>query len=55
MADPPKTPPHSDTEGVDRDGRPGLASRKPTPDPGRALKHAQDESKGRPLPSNSKP
>jgi len=51
MAKPPSAPPSSDLEGVDRDARPGLVSRNPHPDPGKALKDAQDQSAGRPKQS----
>lgn len=48
MAKPPKTPPSSDLEGVDRDLRPGVPSKAPSPDPGQMLKDAKDQSIGRP-------
>ncbi len=48
MAKPPETPPHSDIEGVNRDARTGTPSRSPRPDPGAALKHAEDEGRARP-------
>ncbi len=51
MPKPPKTPPHSDTEGVNRDARVGKPSKSPHPDPGSALDHAEEEGKGRPEPS----
>ena len=51
MAKPPETPPHSDIDGVNRDARVGTPSRTPAPDPGAALRHAEDESTGRPEPS----
>ncbi|WP_157218441.1 hypothetical protein [Flavisphingomonas formosensis] len=51
MAKPPASPPSSDIDGVDRDGRPGLVSRDTRPDPGRALKTAQELSAGRPKQS----
>ena len=48
MSKPPKTPPHSDIDGVNRDARVGTPSRDPQPDPGKALDHAEKESRGRP-------
>lgn len=48
MAKPPETPPHSDIEGVNRDARIGTPSKSPSPDPGSALDHAEDQSEGRP-------
>ncbi|MDO6412759.1 hypothetical protein Q4F19_00025 [Sphingomonas sp. BIUV-7] len=48
MAKPPETPPHSDIEGVNRDARVGTPTRDKQPDPGAAMNHADDESKGRP-------
>ncbi|KKC24632.1 hypothetical protein WP12_18175 [Sphingomonas sp. SRS2] len=48
MAKPPPATPNSDIDGVDRDWRPGLVSRDTSPDPGKMLKDAQDQSKGRP-------
>ncbi|WP_293974738.1 hypothetical protein [Sphingomonas sp.] len=48
MANPPKTPPHSDIEGVNRDARAGKPSQSPHPDPGAAIDHADKESRGRP-------
>ena len=48
MAKPPKTPPSSDLQGVDRDLRPGVPSKDPSPDPGQMLKDAKDQSVGRP-------
>jgi hypothetical protein len=48
MPKPPKTPPHSDIEGVNRDARAGTPSKSPHPDPGAAIEHARDQSKGRP-------
>jgi hypothetical protein len=51
MAKPPETPPHSDIEGVNRDARVGTPPKSPHPDPGAALDHARDQSKGRPKQS----
>ncbi len=51
MAKPPKTPPHSDIDGVNRDARVGTPSKSPHPDPGRALEEADAGSKGRPKES----
>jgi len=48
MAHPPKTPPHSDIEGVNRDARVGTPHRDPHPEPGSALNHADNESKAHP-------
>jgi len=48
MPKPQPTPPHSDTEGVNRDARVGTPSKSPRPNPGAALDHAKDEGKGRP-------
>jgi hypothetical protein len=48
MAKPPPTPPSSDIDGVDRDMRPGLVSRDPTPNPGELLDNARKQSAGRP-------
>ena len=48
MAKPPETPQHSDIDGVNRDARVGTPSRSQSPDPGAALRDAEDESKGRP-------
>ena len=48
MPKPPKTTPHSDIEGVNRDARIGTPSKSPHPDPGTAVEHAQGESKWRP-------
>jgi hypothetical protein len=48
MAKPPETPPNSDIEGVNRDARAGTPSASPHPDPGKAMDHAEEESKGRP-------
>lgn len=48
MPNPPKTPPHSDTDGVNRDARIGTPSKSPNPDPGAVLDQAQNEAKGRP-------
>jgi hypothetical protein len=48
MAQPPKTPPHSDIEGVNRDARIGKPSRSTHPDPGAAIDHADKQSKARP-------
>jgi hypothetical protein len=48
MAKPPETPPHSDIDGVNQDARVGKPSTSPHPDPGAALHHAEEESKGRP-------
>ena len=48
MAKPPQTTPHSDIDGVNRDARVGTPSRSPQPDPGAALRDAEDQSKGRP-------
>ncbi len=47
MAKPPETPPHSDTDGVNMDARPGRAD-KTHPDPGGALERADAESSGHP-------
>ena len=51
MAKPPETPPHSDIEGVNRDGRVGTPSSSSHADPGSALDHADKQSKGRPKQS----
>ena len=48
MANPPKAPPSSDIEGVNRDARIGTPSKAPHPDPGAAIDHAEKESTGRP-------
>ena len=48
MAQPPKTPPHSDIEGVNRDARIGTPRKDDHPSPGSELQHAGDENKGRP-------
>ena len=48
MPKPPETPPHSDTDGVNRDARVDTPSKSPRPDPGKALNHAEEEGKGRP-------
>ena len=48
MAEPPKTPPHSDIEGVNRDARIGAPSKDPKPDPGAMLGRKHHENKGRP-------
>ena len=48
MPKPPETPPHSDIDGVNRDARVGTPSRTPQPEPGSALRHAEQEGKGRP-------
>lgn len=48
MAKPPETPPNSDIDGVNMDARAGEPSKNPKPDPGAALKHAEDESKAKP-------
>jgi hypothetical protein len=48
MAKPPPTPPSSDIDGVHRDMRPGLVSRDPSPDPGKMLDDARQQSAGRP-------
>ena len=49
MPKPPEAGPSSDIEGVDRDARAGAPSKSTKPDPGSALKHAERESKGRPV------
>jgi hypothetical protein len=51
MPKPPETPPHSDTDGVNRDARVGTPSKSQDPEPGSALDHAKDESKARPKQS----
>jgi len=48
MPKPPETPPHSDTEGVNRDARVGKPSPSQHPEPGSALRNAEQEGKGRP-------
>ena len=48
MPKPPETPPSSDIEGVNRDARAGTPAKSGTPDPGKALDRAKDESAGRP-------
>lgn len=48
MSKPPKATPHSDIEGVNRDARIGTPSKSPQPDPGKALVHAEEQSKSRP-------
>lgn len=48
MSKPPPGTPNSDIDGVDRDWRPGLTSRKTSPDPGAALERARRLSAGRP-------
>jgi hypothetical protein len=58
MAEPPKTPPSSDIDGVNMDARIGRPSKRTKPDPGKQLKQAADESIGRPdydKPSGSGP
>jgi len=52
MPKPPETQPHSDIEGVNRDARIGTPSKSPHPDPGAAIDHAKEESKGRPKPTS---
>jgi hypothetical protein len=54
MAKPPEAPPSSDITGVNRDARVGTPSKSPRPDPGAALDHAEDQSKGRPKPSDER-
>ncbi len=51
MPKPPETPPHSDTEGDNRDARASRPSASPHPDPGAALGNAKEQSKGRPKDS----
>ena len=53
MAKPPETPPHSDIDGVNRDGRISKPSRDQHPDPGASLKNADEQSAGRPNQSDS--
>ena len=48
MAEPPKTPPHSDIEGVNRDARAGRKPDAPHPDPGGVLHGAKKHSTARP-------
>ncbi len=48
MAKPPQTPPSSDIDGVNEDRQPINAPANSKPDPGKALKHADDNSKARP-------
>lgn len=48
MATPPKTPPSSDIEGVNRDARAGTPAKSGKPDPGEALDRAQKESAAKP-------
>lgn len=48
MAKPPPETPHSDIDGVDRDGRLGLPSHKTSGDPGKQLDRARRLSVGRP-------
>lgn len=48
MAEPPKSPPSSDIEGVNRDARIGTPRKDPQPDPGAELDRAGEESAARP-------
>jgi hypothetical protein len=48
MAKPPETPPHSDIEGVNQDGRVGTPNKSPHPNPGGAIDQAQEQSRARP-------
>lgn len=48
MAEPPKSPPSSDIEGVNRDARAGQVMDKTHPDPGGAIQNAKAESKAKP-------
>jgi hypothetical protein len=48
MAQPPKTPPSSDIDGVNQDARIGTPAKDSKPDPGAALDHAGKESAARP-------
>jgi len=48
MPKPPKSPPSSDIEGVDRDWRIGLPSPDPEPNPGEQLEEARRHSIGLP-------
>lgn len=50
MAEPTKTPPHSDIEGVNRDARAGTPDKSHT-NPGGAINHAKNESTARPKES----
>jgi hypothetical protein len=51
MSKPPETPPHSDIDGVNQDARTGTPDTHSRPDPGAAIDHAEQESKGRPKPT----
>lgn len=53
MANPPKTPPHSDIDGVNRDARIAKPQRDQKPEPGSALNHADNESKANPPESGN--
>ena len=48
MAKPPPSGPSSDIEGVNRDARAGSASKSAHPDPGPALRDADQNSKAQP-------
>lgn len=48
MAEPPKSPPSSDIDGVNRDARAGSPSKESRPDPGAALHQADEGSVGHP-------
>lgn len=48
MAKPPPETPHSDIEGADQTGRPGLPPRSAQGDPGKQLDRARRLSVGRP-------
>jgi hypothetical protein len=48
MAKPPETPPSSDIDGVNQDGRVGTPSKSERPNPGAAIDQAKDQSKARP-------
>lgn len=52
MAKPPKTPPHTDLEGNDRDERGFVAAAEATGQDTRDLKRARSQSKGRPEQSD---
>jgi len=51
MPKPPETPPHSDTDGVNRDARIGTPSKSADPEPGSTLDRAEQEGKARPKQS----
>lgn len=55
MTKPPKTPPHSDIDGVDEDQKSIQHPDNQKGDPGAKLKKAQDQSVGRPEQADDLP